>query len=136
MTTRENGSGVRRRQAAIGAKKPEKTLAFFQRGPEGALLRSSSLTVVSFLIHILFLLFADPANYSHLSKDTIFAYSSIPLYFGAMFLILSVYYFIKIQKRSVLHIVLLLVALSFGSMSLQGLLGIAMHYVKLELETW
>jgi hypothetical protein len=68
MTELENGGNEGRRQAAAGGlKKPQKPLAFLQRGPEGALFRSSSLTVVSFLIHILFLLFVDPANYPYIS---------------------------------------------------------------------
>ena len=131
----ENGGSEGREQAAGGAlKKPERTLALFQRAPEGALLRSSSLTVVSFLIHILFLLFVDPSNYPYISKETIFIISAIPLCLAVVFLILAVYFFIKIENRSILHISFLLVAFSFGSMSLQGLLGLGLHYVKLELQ--
>jgi hypothetical protein len=51
MTELENGGNEGRQQAAAGGlKKPRKPLAFLQRGPEGALFRSSSLTVVSFLV--------------------------------------------------------------------------------------
>ena len=137
MTELENGGNEGRRQAAAGGlKKPRKPLAFLQRGPEGALFRSSSLTVVSFLIHILFLLFVDPANYPYISKETIYVISAIPLCAGVIGLILSVYNFIKIENRSIVHVGLILAALSLGSMSLQGLLGIALHYVNLELQTW
>ena len=137
MTKLENSGSEGREQAAVGAlKKPEGTLALFQRAPEGALLRSSSLTVVSFLIHILFLLFVDPSNYPYISKETIFVFSAIPLCLSVVFLILSVYFFIKIENRSILHIAFLLVSFSFGSMSLQGLLGLGLRYVKLELQNW
>ncbi|HUI21214.1 MAG TPA: hypothetical protein VLZ74_09240 [Methylocella sp.] len=115
------------------AQRPEQSSNLFPRTPERALFVSSALTVVSFLIHIFFLLLIDPWKVLKLSKEAAYVYSGFPLAFGAVFLGLSVYYFIKIENRSVSHIVMLLVALSLGSMSIQGLLGLGLHYVLLSL---
>jgi hypothetical protein len=95
----------------------------FGGSPERALFKSAMLTAFCFLVHILFLFLVNPLNVVPLSKEDAYLYGAIPLSFGVLFLALSVYNFIIIEERSVSHVLLLLVALSFGSMSLQGLLG-------------
>ena len=114
----------------------EMIAALVPRTHEGALLASCALTVLSFLLHIVFLLLVDPFKIIDISKDTAFVYSGIPLCFGAVFLCISIFSFIKIERRSVFHIVLLLASLSLGSMSIQGILGIALRYVNQALMTW
>jgi hypothetical protein len=103
--------------------------------PGRVLFKTSMLTAASFLVHILFLFLVSPLNVVHLSKEDAYLYAAIPLCFGALFFALSVYNFIIMEERSPSHILLLLVALSFGSMSLQGLLGLALHYVKPWMES-
>jgi len=107
-----------------------------RRGPEGTLTRSALLTVLSFVTHVLYLIFADPSQRPSLSKESVYFTSAIPLCFGVLFLVLSVYSFTRLTTRTLLHIGFLLLALSFGSLCVQGLLGIGLHYVHLELQTW
>jgi len=107
-----------------------------RRGPDGTLTRSALLTVLSFVIHVLYLIFADPSQWPSLSKESVYLKSAIPLCFGVLFLVLSVYSFTRLTTRTFLHIGFLLLALSFGSLCVQGLLGIGLHYVHLELQTW
>ena len=102
--------------------------------PQRALFICSALTAVSFLAHILFLFLVSPLNVVPLSKEDAYLYGAIPLCFGAIFFALAVYNFIIIEERSVSHTLLLLLALSFGSLSLQGLLGLALLYGKPWLE--
>lgn len=113
-----------------------KRFFLFRRGFEGILIWSSLLTMLSFLVHVLYLIFADPEQWPSLSKESVYLTSAIPLAFGIVFAILAVYSFIRLKIRTLLHIGFLLLALSFGSLCLQGLLGIALHYVNRELETW
>jgi hypothetical protein len=69
------GDGEGRGQAGGGEpEKPEKTLALFQRSPEGALFRSSALTTFSWLGHIFFLLLVDPLKYLDISRDRALTY--------------------------------------------------------------
>ncbi len=134
MAKLENGGNERREQAAMGVlRRAERTLGISPRSPERALLSSTVLTVLSFSIHILFLFLVDPLRVLNLSKETAYSYSAIPLCFGVIFLISSIYNFIKIEDRTGSHIILLLIALSIGSMSLQGLLGLGLHYVKISV---
>jgi hypothetical protein len=107
----------------------------FGGSPERVLFKSAVLTAFCFLVHILFLFLVSPLNVVPLSKEEAYLYGAIPLCFGVIFLALSVYNFIIIEERSVSHVLLLLVALSFGSMSLQGLLGLALHYIKPWMES-
>lgn len=131
MTKREDG-GEERQPAAMGElKRPEHPSARFPRSPGRALLFSSALTAFCFLLHIFFLLLVDPLHVFNFTKETAYLYASIPLCFGVVFLVLSVYNFIVLEERTATHILLLLAALSFGSLNLQGLLGLGMHYLKL-----
>lgn len=108
---------------------------FFGGSPGRALFKTSMLTAFCFLVHILFLFLVNPLNVVPLSKEDVYLYGAIPLCFGVIFFASSVYNFIIIEERSVSHVLLLLVSLSFGSMSLQGLLGLAMHYIKPWMES-
>jgi hypothetical protein len=123
MTKLENGGNEGRQEGAFGG------------SPERALFKSAVLTAFCFLVHILFLFLVNPLNVVHLSKEEAYLYGAIPLCLGVIFLVLSVYNFILLEERSASHILLLLIALSFGSMSLQGLLGLGLHYVRLSLES-
>ena len=132
MTKPGNGSSDGRGQSGGGApKKPEKPFPFFPRSPERALFISSALTVFSFLSHIFFLLLVDPWRVLDFSRETAMAYSTIPLCFGVVFLLCTIYSIIKIEDRSLFHIILLIFALIFGSFSLHGLFGFVHHYLNL-----
>ena len=101
------------------------------RTPERALVISSALTVVSFLCHIFFLFLVDPWKVIPISKEDALAYSTIPLGFGVVFFAASIYSFIKIDLRSMVHVVLLIFAAGFGSFSFHGILGFVHHYLNL-----
>jgi hypothetical protein len=127
-----NGSGEERGQAGGGApKEPKKTFLFFPRSPKGALFISSALTVFSFLSHVFFLFLVDPWRVLNISKESALAYSTIPLCFGVVFVLSSIYSFIRIDSRSVVHVILLIFAVTFGSFSIHGLFGFVHHYLNL-----
>ncbi|MGH6800506.1 MAG: hypothetical protein ACRECZ_03640 [Methylocella sp.] len=136
-----NGGSERQGQAGGGApnapnapnapRKPAKTFPLFPRSPERALVISSALTVFSFLSHIIFLLLVDPWRVLNIPKEDALTYSTIPLVFGVVFLLSSIYSFIKIDSRSIFHFILLIFAVAFGSFSFHGLLGFVHHYLNL-----
>jgi hypothetical protein len=132
MTKPGNGSGEGRGEAGGGSpKKPEKPFPLIPRTPERALVISSALTVVSFLSHFFFLLLVDPWRVLDFSKESALAYSTIPLCFGVVFLLCAIYSFIRIESRSSVHVILLIVTAVFGSFSIHGLLGFLHHYLNL-----
>jgi hypothetical protein len=132
MTMPGDGSSEERGQAGGGAPMmPAKTFPLIPRTPERALVITSALTVVSFLIHFFFLFLVDPWRVLVISKEDALAYSMIPLCFGVVFLALAIYSFIRIESKSILHVIVLLFAVVFGSFSFHGLLGFAHHYLKL-----
>jgi hypothetical protein len=135
MATPGNGGSERRGQAGGGAPnapgKPAKTFPLFPRSPERALVISSALTVFSFLSHIFFLLLVDPWRVLDIPKEDAMANSTIPLGFGVVFLLSAIYSFIRIESRSIFHLILLIIAVAFGSFSFHGLLGFAHHYLNL-----
>ena len=132
MTKPGNGSGEERGQAGAGApKEPQKTFLLFPRSPEGALFISSALTVFSFLSHIFFLFLVDPWRVLVIDKESALAYSMIPLGFGIVFLVSAIYSFIRIESKSIFHVIVLIFAAAFGSFSIHGLLGFVHHYLNL-----
>src|SRR5580704_2514787 len=132
MTKPGNGSSERRRQAGGGApKRPESPIPFFPRSPEGALVITSALTVFSFLSHIFFLLLVDPWRVLDISKESAMAYSTIPLCFGVVYVLSAIYSFIRIESKSIFHVIVLIFAVAFGSFSVHGLLGFVHHYLNL-----
>jgi hypothetical protein len=131
MTKPGNGSSEGRGKAGGAPENPEKTFPFFPRSPEAALVISSALTVVSFLSHIFFLLLVDPWRVLEISKESALTYSTIPLCLGVVFLLSAIYSFIRIESRSVVHIIILIFAVVFGSFSVHGLLGFVHHYLNL-----
>src|ERR1700730_777225 len=132
MTKPGNGGSEGRRQAAGGAQiKPEKTFPFSPLSPEGALFISSALTVFSFLSHIFFLLLVDPWRVLDISKESAMAYSTTPLCFGVVFLLVAIYSVTKIDSRSIFHVILFIFALIFGSFCLHGIFGFVHHYLNL-----
>ncbi len=130
-----NGGSERRGQAGGGApnapRKPAKTFPFFPFTPERALVISSALTVFSFLSHIFFLLLVDPWRVLDIPKEDALTYSTIPLGFGVVFLLCTIYSFVKTESRSIFHIILFIFALIFGSFNLHGLVGFVHHYLNL-----
>jgi hypothetical protein len=135
MTKPGSGSSERQRQAGGRApnapEKPAKPFPFFPRSPERALFISTALTVVSFLSHFFFLVLVHPWRILDMPKEDALTYSTIPLGFGVVFLVSAIYSFVKIESRSVVHLVILIIAVVFGSFSFHGLLGFAHHYLNL-----
>ena len=59
------------------------------------------------------------------------AYSTIPLCFGVVFVLSAIYSFIRIESKSIFHVIVLIFAVAFGSFSIHGLLGFVHHYLNL-----
>jgi hypothetical protein len=132
MTMPGDGSSEGRGQAGGGAPMtPAKPFPLIPRTPERALVLTSALTVVSFLGHLFFLFLVDPWRVLVIDKESALAYSMIPLGFGIVFLASTIYSFIKIESRSIFHVIVLIFAVAFGSFSFHGLLGFAHHYLNL-----
>ena len=90
----------------------------------------TALTALCFLIHILFLFLVEPLKYVPLSKADAYAYSGIPLLVGIACLIFTIVSFRRITPRSEIHVVVLIGAIIFGSLNLQGTAGIIMFFAK------
>jgi len=132
MTKPGDSSSEGRGQADGGTPMmPPKTFPLIPRTPEKALVITSALTVVSFLSHIFFLFLVDPWRVLAISKESALAYSTIPLCFGIIFLVFAIYSFIRIESKSIFHVIVLMFAVAFGSFSVHGLLGFAHHYLNL-----
>jgi hypothetical protein len=127
MTKPGNGSSERRAGTPM---KPEKTFPLIPRTPERALVISSALTVVSFLSHFFFLILVDPWRVLDIAKESALAYSTIPLGFGVIFLMAAIYSFIRIDSKSIFHVIVLIFAVAFGSFCFHGLLGFVHHYLN------
>ena len=59
------------------------------------------------------------------------AYSTTPLCFGVVFVLSAIYSFIRIESKSIFHVIVLIFAVAFGSFSVHGLLGFVHHYLNL-----
>jgi len=123
------GEGLERSGGAV-PRKPEKTSAPFWRSPQGVFLISAALTVFCFLSHILYLLLVEPSPYSTLSKERVFAYSSIPLFIGTGFFLSAILSFRKIEFYSTFQIIAFLFVIVFGSLSIHGLIGFIMYLLR------
>jgi hypothetical protein len=110
--------------------KPEKSSGHFGRSPERAFFVSAALTVFCFLGHILFLLLTEPSRYSTLSKESAFAYSSIPLFIGMVFFVTAILTFRKIRVYSAFHIIGIILVIVFGSLTVHGLIGFVTHLLQ------
>jgi hypothetical protein len=136
MAKSGNGGSERRGQAGGAPNSPrklEKTFPLFPRSPERALVISSALTVFSFLSHFFFLVLVHPWRVLDMPKEDALTYSTIPLGIGVVFLVSAIYSFVKIESRSVVHLIILIIAVAFGSFSFHGLLGFVHHYINLEV---
>ncbi len=132
MTKPGNISSEGRGQGGGDApRKQAKTFPLFPRSPEAALVISSALTVVSFLSHFVFLVLVDPWRVLDFPKEDALTYSTIPLGFSVVFLLSAIYSFIRIESKSVFHVIVLIFAAVFGSFSIHGLLGFVHHYINL-----
>jgi hypothetical protein len=114
-------------------RKLEKSFPLFPRSPERALVISSALTVFCFLSHFFFLVLVHPWRVLDMPKEDALTYSTIPLGFGVVFLVSAIYSFVKIESRSVVHLIILIIAVAFGSFCFHGLLGFVHHYLNMEI---
>jgi hypothetical protein len=106
----------------VEPKKPEKTSAQFWRTSEGVFFVSATLSVLCFLSHFFYLLLVEPSQSSALSKESVFAYSSIPLFIGMVFFVAAILSFIKIKYYSALQVITLMMVIIFGSLIIHGLI--------------
>jgi hypothetical protein len=126
----EGGGGEGSVAGGNGPEKVEKSSAQFWRSPEGVFFISAALTVLCFLGHILFLLLTEPSRYSTLSKESAFAYSSIPLFIGMVFFVAAILTFRRIKVYSALHIIAIIFVIVFGSLTVHGLIGFVTHLLR------
>jgi hypothetical protein len=122
---RKLGEGSREAFGHAGGdepKKPEKTSAQFWRSPEGVFFMSAILTVFCFLSHFFYLLLVEPSQFSALSKESMFVYSSIPLFIGMVFFVAAILSFRKIKYYSTFQVIVLMVVIIFGSLIIHGLI--------------
>jgi hypothetical protein len=122
---RKLGEGSREAFGHAGGdkpKKPEKTSAQFWRSPEGVFFMSAILTVFCFLSHFFYLLLVEPSQSSALSKESMFVYSSIPLFIGMVFFVAAILSFRKITYYSTFQVIVLMVVIIFGSLIIHGLI--------------
>jgi hypothetical protein len=103
-------------------KNQEKTSAQFWRSPEALFFITAALTVFCFLSQFLYLSFIEPSQSSVLSKENVFAYSSIPLFTGMAFFVAAILSFRKIKYYSTLQVLVLMVVIVFGSLIIHGLI--------------
>jgi len=90
----------------------------------------TALTAASFFVHLLILFLVEPLKVLPLPKAAAYAYSGIPLLFGIAFLLFTVVSFRRIRPRSEMHIAILVGALVFGSLNIQGAAGIVRFFAK------
>ncbi len=107
---------------------PEKTKS--RRSPTRALVVSSALVVICFIAHIFVLVLIDPAKAQNFSKLNAYALASIPLGMGLVFLLDAINNFRRIETRSPAHLVPLLLAIVFGGLGIQGLLGFMIYFIR------
>lgn len=110
--------------------KPQTNLPVARLSSATALFLSTALAALGFLSHIFLLFLVEPLKYLRLSKESAYAYSSIPLCFGVIFFLTAIYNFRKIEERSVFHILSIIVAFVFGTLSIQGLAGVIMFLMR------
>jgi hypothetical protein len=124
MTKLGEGGGSERlpHGEADEPKNQERSLAQFWRSPEALFFITATLTVFCFLSHFLYLSFIEPSQSSVLSKETVFAYSSIPLFIGMVFFVAAILSFRKIKYHSTLQVLVLIVVIVFGSLIIHGLI--------------
>ncbi len=90
----------------------------------------TALTAASFFIHLLILFLVEPLKVLALPKAAAYAYSGIPLLFGIAFLLFTVVSFTRLNPRSEVHVAVLVGAIVFGTLNLQGAAGIVRFFAK------
>jgi hypothetical protein len=113
-----------------GGKKPETSAEIASRSPAKRFYIWTALTAFSFLSHILFLFLVEPLKVFSLTKADAYAYSGIPLAFGLVCLLFTIVSYRRITPRTEIHIAVLIVALIFGSLTIQGVAGIVRFFAK------
>jgi hypothetical protein len=111
-------------------KKPERSLEIASRSPAKRFYIWTALTAFSFLSHILFLFLIDPLKVFSLAKAHAYAYSGIPLVLGLVCLLFTILSFRRITPRTEIHYAVLIVAIIFGSLTIQGIAGIVRFFAK------
>ncbi len=90
----------------------------------------TALKAASFFLHLLILFLVEPLKVLALPKAAAYAYSGIPLLFGIAFLLFTVVSFTRMRPRSEMHVAILIGAIVFGSLNIQGAAGIVRFFAK------
>jgi hypothetical protein len=90
----------------------------------------TAMTAASFFIHLLILFLVEPLKVLALPKAAAYAYSGIPLLFGIAFLLFTVVSFTRVKPRSEMHVAILIGAIVFGTLNIQGAAGIVRFFAK------
>jgi hypothetical protein len=122
------GGGEGEGSGGGGPKKPEKNSGTVSRSPAKWFYIWTALTSIGFLSHILFLFLVEPLKVFSLAKANAYAYSGIPLAFGLVCLLFAILSFRRITPRTGIQIVVLIVAIIFGSLTIQGIAGIVRFF--------
>jgi hypothetical protein len=124
------GNGEGQGNGGGGPRKPDKSAEITSRSPAKRFYIWTALTAFSFFSHILFLFLVEPLKVFSLAKADAYAYSGIPLAFGLVCLLFTIVSYRRITPRTEIHIAVLIVALIFGSLTIQGVAGIVRFFAK------
>jgi hypothetical protein len=113
-----------------GPKKPEKSVELASHSSAKWLYLGTALTALSFLSHILFLFLVEPLKMFSLTKADAYVYSGIPLALGIAFFLFTILSFRRMTQRSEVHVAVLIGAIIFGSLNIQGVAGIILFFAK------
>jgi hypothetical protein len=137
MRKLEDGAGEGQGGGGGGRpEKPENNPSSVSRSYVKWLYAGTALTAFFFLAHLLFLFLVEPLKLLSLSKTEAYAYSGIPLIFGIVCFLFTLLSFWKISPRLEFHVVVLLGAIVFGSLNIQGAVGIARYLAKGHMADW
>lgn len=119
-----------------GGGRPENSPSSGSRSYAKRLYMGTALAGLFFLAHLLFLFLVEPLKWLSLTKAEAYAYSGIPLVFGILCFLFALLNFWKISPRLEFHVVVLMGAIVFGSLNIQGAVGIARYLAKGHVADW
>ena len=109
-------------------KKPEKSVQIATPSPAKWFYIWTALTAFSFLSHIFFLFLVEPLKVFSLATADAYAYSGVPLAFGLLCLLFAILSYRRIAPRREIHTAVLIVAIIFGSLTIQGIAGVVRFF--------
>jgi hypothetical protein len=137
MRILKNGGGKGQGHGGGGTpEKPDENSGSVSRSSAKWLYIWAALTALCFLVHLLFLFLVEPLKVLALSKAQAYAYSGIPLLLGIACFLLTILSFRKITPRFELHIAVLIGAIIFAGLNIQGVIGIVRFLGKDRIVEW